>query len=91
MLTKDRSAILQMKLPPKLKFLESFAIPCTIRSSYYDKFLCNLGASINLMPFSIFKKLGLEEVRPTIVSLQLANRSIKQFKRINWRCVGEGR
>ena len=41
------------------------------------KALCDLGASINLMPLSIFRKLGLKEVQPTNVTLQLADRSIK--------------
>ena len=77
MLTKESSAILQKKLPPKLKDLGSFTIPCTIGKSYFDRALCDLGASINLMPLSIFRKLGLGEVRLTTISLQLADRSIK--------------
>ena len=40
------------------------------------KALCDLGASINLMTLSIMKKLGISEVKPTMVSLQLADRSI---------------
>ena len=43
----------------------------------FEKALCDLGASINLMPFSIFRKLGLGEARPTTVTLQLAYRSLK--------------
>ncbi|WP_217833218.1 retropepsin-like aspartic protease, partial [Picosynechococcus sp. PCC 7002] len=39
--------------------------------------LCDLGDSINLMPLSIFRKLGIGEARPTTVTLQLADRSIK--------------
>ena len=39
--------------------------------------LCDLGASINLMPFSVFRRLGIGEVKPTTMSLQLADRSIK--------------
>ena len=42
----------------------------------FGKALCDLGASINLMPMSIFKKLGIGEARPTTISLQLADRSI---------------
>ena len=42
--------------------------------------LCDLGASINLMSLSIFKKLGISEARPTIVTLQLADRSIKHLE-----------
>lgn len=68
MLTEECSAILQRKLTPKLKDPGSFAIPCTIGDFNFDKFLCDLGASINLMPLSIFRKLGLGEVKPTTVS-----------------------
>ena len=77
MLTEESSAILQKKLPPKLKDPGSFTIPCTIGKSYFDRALCDLGASINLMPFSVFRKLGLGEVKLTTISLQLVDRSIK--------------
>ncbi|KAL4610105.1 hypothetical protein ACB092_08G028300 [Castanea dentata] len=61
MLTEESSAILQKKLPPKLKDPGSFTIPCTIGKSYFDRALCDLGASINLMHFFVFRKLGLGE------------------------------
>ncbi|KAF5451909.1 hypothetical protein F2P56_026965 [Juglans regia] len=77
MLTEESSTILQKKLPPKLKDPGSFTIPCTIGNSYFDKVLCDLGASINLMPLSVFRKLGVGEVNPTTIFLQLADRSIK--------------
>ena len=54
----------------------SFTIPCTIGNCHFDKVLCDLGASINLMPLLIMQKLGLEELKPTNVSLQLVDRSI---------------
>ena len=76
-LTEECSAILQKKLPPKLKDPGSFTIPCMIGNSLFEKALCDLGASINLMPLSVYKKLGLGEAKPTTVSLQLADRSIK--------------
>ncbi|KAL5734310.1 hypothetical protein ACOSP7_032171 [Xanthoceras sorbifolium] len=76
-LTEECSAIIQNKLPQKLKDPGSFTIPCTIRSSEFVKALCDLGASINLIPFSVFRKLGLGEVKPTSVTLQLADRSVK--------------
>ena len=76
-LIEEYSAILQRKLPQKLKDPDSFTIPCTIRNSIFEKALCDLGASINLMPLSIFRRLGLGEARPTTVTLQLANRSLK--------------
>ena len=46
----------------------------------FERTLCDLGASINLMPLSIFKLLGLGEARPTIVTLQLADRSLKHLR-----------
>jgi hypothetical protein len=81
-LTEECSAILQKKLPPKLKDPGSFTIPCSIGNSIFEKALCDLGASINLMPLSIFKKLGVGEAKPTTVTLQLADRSLKHPKGI---------
>ncbi|XP_022897613.1 uncharacterized protein LOC111411302 [Olea europaea var. sylvestris] len=60
----------------KRKDLGSFTIPCTIGSSSFEKALCDLRASINLMPLSVFKKLGLGEVEPITVTLQLADKSL---------------
>ena len=76
-LTEECSAILQRKLPQKLKDPGSFTTPCTIGNAIFERALCDLGASINLMPLSIFKRLGLGEARPTTVTLQLADRSLK--------------
>ncbi|KAJ8762220.1 hypothetical protein K2173_007376 [Erythroxylum novogranatense] len=75
-LNEECSAILSRKLPPKLKDPGSFTIPCVIGDLHIDKALMDLGASINLMPLSIFRKLGLAEPKPTTISLQLADRSI---------------
>ena len=63
--------------PAKMKDLGSFTLPCSIRGMDIGHALCDLGASINLMPLSIFKKLGIGEARPTTVTLQLVDRSIK--------------
>ncbi|XP_052880489.1 uncharacterized protein LOC128286810 [Gossypium arboreum] len=75
-LTKECSACLQNKLPSKIKDTGSFTIPCNIGELYCSKTLCGLEASINLMPKSIFKLLGIGEVRPTTVTLQLADQSL---------------
>ncbi|KAM6578457.1 hypothetical protein CsatB_030294 [Cannabis sativa] len=75
-LTEECSAVLQKKLPPKLKDPGSFNIPCSIGGSIQTKALCDLGASINLMPLSMFKRLKLGEAKPTTVTLQMADRSL---------------
>jgi len=46
------------------------------RSVSIDRALCDLGSSVSLIPYLIFKRLGLGEFRPTSISLQLADRSI---------------
>ncbi|XP_024024484.1 uncharacterized protein LOC112092467 [Morus notabilis] len=68
-LTEECSAIIKRQLPEKLKDLGTFTIPCIIGELHIEKALCDLGASINLMPFSIFRKLNLGEITPTTISL----------------------
>ena len=75
-LTEECSSIIKRKIPEKLKDPGSFTIPCVIGELHIEKALCDLGASINLMPLSIFQKLNLEEITPTTITLQLADRSI---------------
>ena len=72
--SEECSAILQKKLPLKIKDPGSFTIPCSIGNSIVEKALCDLGASINLMLLSIFKKLGLGEANPTTITLQSTDR-----------------
>ncbi|XP_057986667.1 uncharacterized protein LOC131171215 [Hevea brasiliensis] len=75
--TEDCSAILQNKLPLKLKDPGSFSIPCLISNMNIDKALCDLGASVSLIPLSICQRQDVGELKPTIISLQLADRSVK--------------
>lgn len=75
-LTKECSALVQKKLLQKLKYSKSFTIPCTISKTSFDTVLCNLDTNIDLMPFFIYKKLGIGEVKPTNISFQLVNRSL---------------
>ena len=75
-LSEECSAILQKNLPPKLKDPSSFTIPCAIGNVVFERALCDLGASINLMPWVIFKKLKLGEACPMTITLQLADRSL---------------
>ncbi|XP_039140473.1 uncharacterized protein LOC120277686 [Dioscorea cayenensis subsp. rotundata] len=76
-LTEECSALIQNKLPPKLKDPGSFLIPCEIRAASFEKALCNLGASVSFMPLSVCKKLDMGELKPETISLQLADRSVK--------------
>ncbi|XP_017974490.1 PREDICTED: uncharacterized protein LOC108661568 [Theobroma cacao] len=76
-LTEECSVIIQNKLPSKLKDPGSFSIPCTIGRFKFTKALCDLGAGVSIMPLLIAKNLGLNEIQPTTVSLQLANRTIR--------------
>ncbi|XP_070044850.1 uncharacterized protein [Nicotiana tomentosiformis] len=62
----------------KVSDLGSFTIPCTIGSYAFAKALCELGASINLMPLAIYTKLGIGRARPTSMLLQLADRTVKR-------------
>ncbi|XP_075518303.1 uncharacterized protein LOC142552412 [Primulina tabacum] len=66
-----------LEIPPKLKDPGSFSIPCMIGGDVFPKALCDLSASINLMPLSVFRKLKLGEPKPTQMSLQLADGSVK--------------
>ncbi|CAN6585954.1 unnamed protein product [Malus baccata var. baccata] len=75
-LTEQCSVVLLHKLPPKKKDPGSFTISCTIGSLDFHKVLIDLGASVNLMPYSVFQKLGEGELKPTSVSFQLADRSV---------------
>ena len=88
-LIEECSAILKRKLPQKLKDPSSFTIPCTIGNAIFERALCDLGANINLMPLSIFRRLGLGEPRPTTVTLQLVDRSLKHPRGGDRRCLSE--
>ncbi|XP_050894510.1 uncharacterized protein LOC127101202 [Lathyrus oleraceus] len=76
-LTEECSVIIQNKMPPKLKDPGSFSIPCVIGKFVIDKALCDLGASVSLMPLQISEILDLGNLKPTRMSLQLADHSVK--------------
>ncbi|KAK9750159.1 hypothetical protein RND81_02G177700 [Saponaria officinalis] len=76
-LFKECSAILLKKLSQKLEDPGSFSILCSIGHVSINSTFCDLGASVSLMPLSIFRKLQMQELKPTRVSLQLADRSVK--------------
>ncbi|XP_070057565.1 uncharacterized protein [Nicotiana tomentosiformis] len=65
-------------MAPKLDDPSDFTIPYTIGSVEFAKALCDLGASINLMPYSVFKTLGIGQPRLTSMRLQMADRTVKR-------------
>jgi len=76
-LTEVCSAILQNKLPPELKDWGIFSIPCTVGDVSISRALCDLIVSVSLMPYSICKWLEVGELKSTIISIQLTDRSVK--------------
>ncbi|XP_039118484.1 uncharacterized protein LOC120254447 [Dioscorea cayenensis subsp. rotundata] len=77
-LPQNCSAMIQRKLPEKLNNSRSFIIPWVIGEGMQEKALADSGASINVMPYKLFLKLVLEDMRPTRMMIQLADRSIKK-------------
>ncbi|GKB19279.1 reverse transcriptase domain-containing protein [Tanacetum coccineum] len=78
----ESSAMIQNKVPTKLGDLGSFLIPCNFSKAFSCNALADLGASINLMPYSLYTKLSLETLKPTKMSIRLANRSFQHPIRI---------
>ncbi|XP_016178243.1 uncharacterized protein LOC107620625 [Arachis ipaensis] len=76
LLTEECRALIQKGLPPKLEDPGSFLLPCTIGSMIINKAMCDLGASINLMPSFMVRKLCIEEVKPIQMSLELVDKSV---------------
>nr|GEU38536.1 reverse transcriptase domain-containing protein, chloroplastic [Tanacetum cinerariifolium] len=75
---KNYSAVILKKLPEKLGDHDKFLIPCNFSELVECLALVDLGASINLMPLSIWKKLSLPELTPMRMILELVNRSMTQ-------------
>ncbi|GJR26753.1 reverse transcriptase domain-containing protein [Tanacetum coccineum] len=79
-LNENCSTMFLKKLPEKLGDPDKFLIPCDFPGMDVCHALVDLGASINLMPLSISKKLSLPELTPTQITLELADRSITRPK-----------
>ncbi|XP_061364616.1 uncharacterized protein LOC133308050 [Gastrolobium bilobum] len=77
-LTAECSALIQKKLPPKLQDPGSFSISIAIRDVEVGTTLCDLGASINLMPLAVCRALGINTLKETNLILHLVDRSIKK-------------
>ncbi|CAN6547388.1 unnamed protein product [Malus baccata var. baccata] len=73
--SENVSAILQRKLPPKCKDSGSFTIPCVIGNTRFKSAMLDLGASINVMPYSVYASMNLGALKHDGVIIQLADRS----------------
>nr|GEW85704.1 reverse transcriptase domain-containing protein [Tanacetum cinerariifolium] len=79
-LNENFSVMLLKKLPKKLGDPGKFLIPCDLPGIDVCHSLADLGASINLMPLSIWKNISLPKLTPTRMNLELADRSITRPK-----------
>jgi hypothetical protein len=69
------SAVVQKNIPFKQKDLGAFTIPCVIGNASFKRALCDLGASISVMPKHVYDSLSLKPLNKTSIVLQLADRS----------------
>ena len=76
-LTEQVSVIIQSKNPIKYNDPGSPTISVNIGGTCIDKSLLDLVASVNLLSYSVYKQLGLGEIKPTNITLSLADRSVK--------------
>ena len=74
---EQSTSLIRNNLPPKYKDLGSPTISIVVGNSKLGHALVDLGASVNLLPYSVYVELGLGELEPTNITLQLANRSVK--------------
>ncbi|GJX46073.1 reverse transcriptase domain-containing protein [Tanacetum coccineum] len=77
-LNEHCSAVILNKLPKKLGDPDRFLIPCKFLGMDECLALADFGASINIMPFSVWKNLNLPNLTPTCMTLELADRSISR-------------
>ncbi|CAM8999789.1 unnamed protein product [Rhodiola kirilowii] len=78
LISRNVSAVMQRKVPPKCGDPGTYTIPCKIGNIRIDNCMLDLGASINVLPFSIYSCLKIGPLKPTGLTIQLADRSCKQ-------------
>ena len=76
-LTEECSAAIANEAPEKKRDLGCPTIPCSIGSLLFERALCNIGASVSVMPKNVFEKLSLPEPEPTAMCLELADNSVR--------------
>ena len=75
-ISENVSAVLQKTLPPKCKDPGVFIVPCKLRNLLVPRAMLDLGASINVLPYSLFKTIRVGPLKRTGVSIQLPDRSL---------------
>ena len=80
--TEQISAVIQHKTPTKYKNLGCLTISCSIEDYIMEHTLLDLRTSVNLIPFSVYQKLGLGELKPTSVTLRLVDHSVRESRGI---------
>ncbi|KAL5578110.1 hypothetical protein UlMin_019809 [Ulmus minor] len=81
-LAEQASAVIDSKTPPKYKDPGCPTVACQFGNQACGQALLDLGASVNLIPYSVYLQLGLGEIKPTTVVLQLADRSVRKSRGI---------
>ncbi|CAM8987452.1 unnamed protein product [Rhodiola kirilowii] len=77
LMSRNVSAVIQRKVPPKCGDPGTYTIPCTIGNIRIENCMLDLGASINILPFSIYSCLRIGPLEPTGLTIQMADRSCK--------------
>ncbi|CAM8978286.1 unnamed protein product [Rhodiola kirilowii] len=78
LMSRNISAVMQRKVPPKCGDPGTYTIPCTIGNIQIENCMLDLGASINVLPFSLYSCLRIGPLEPTGLTIQLADPSCKQ-------------
>ncbi|CAM8904921.1 unnamed protein product [Rhodiola kirilowii] len=78
LMSRNVSAVIQRKVPPKCGDPGTYTITCTIGNIRIENCMLDLGASINVLPFSIYSCLRIGPLEPTGLTIQLVDRSCKQ-------------
>jgi hypothetical protein len=75
--TEECSVAILNKLPEKKKDLGCPTIDCSIINQYFNNALCDLGASVSVVPTVVYHKLDHSALEPTSMCLQLADQSVR--------------
>ncbi|CAM8986969.1 unnamed protein product [Rhodiola kirilowii] len=80
LMSRNVSAVIQRTVPPKCCDPGTYTIPCTIGNIRIENCMLDLGASINVLPYSIYSSLRIGPLEPAGLTIQLADRSFKQLE-----------